>query len=154
MSSEWAMQRRLTWPCVVAGRRRVTGKLVEHGVAEVRSPLPHLERLPQHEGEEADQDAGLHAIGALLPDRAHAQLLLWDAQERIADMSIAMGRIAAYCRPENEVSLGFAEGLKNKIRVLQCHALHASRAMIASDWPLVHCRRSSLWTAAKTRTRL
>lgn len=64
-------------------------------------------------------------------------------------MSTAMGRIAAYCRPENKVSLGFAEGLNNKIRVLQCHALRASRAMIASDRLPVHCRRSSLWTAAK-----
>ncbi len=28
--------------------------------------------------------------------------------------------IAAYCQPENKVSLGFVEGLNNKIRVLQC----------------------------------
>ena len=28
--------------------------------------------------------------------------------------------IAAYCKPENKVSLGFVEGLNNKIRVLQC----------------------------------
>ena len=28
-------------------------------------------------------------------------------------------RIAAYCRPENKVSLGFVEGLNNKIRVIQ-----------------------------------
>jgi transposase len=27
--------------------------------------------------------------------------------------------IAAYCRPENKVSLGFVEGLNNKIRVIQ-----------------------------------
>ena len=30
--------------------------------------------------------------------------------------------IAAYCRPENKVSLGFVEGLNNKIRVLQRRA--------------------------------
>ena len=30
--------------------------------------------------------------------------------------------IAAYCQPENEVSLGFVEGLKNKIRVFQRRA--------------------------------
>ncbi|TAM58503.1 MAG: hypothetical protein EPN49_12450 [Rhodanobacter sp.] len=30
--------------------------------------------------------------------------------------------IAAYCRPENEVSLGFVEGLNNKIRVIQRRA--------------------------------
>jgi hypothetical protein len=27
--------------------------------------------------------------------------------------------IAAYCRPENKISLGFVEGLNNKIRVFQ-----------------------------------
>jgi transposase len=31
-------------------------------------------------------------------------------------------RIAAYCRPENKVSLGFVEGLNNKIRVIQRRA--------------------------------
>src|SRR3954453_23252019 len=30
--------------------------------------------------------------------------------------------IAAYCRPENKVSLGFVEGLDNKIRVIQRRA--------------------------------
>jgi len=27
--------------------------------------------------------------------------------------------IAAYCRPENKIALGFVEGLNNKVRVLQ-----------------------------------
>ncbi len=27
--------------------------------------------------------------------------------------------IAAYCKPENKVSLGFVEGLNDKIRVIQ-----------------------------------
>ena len=30
--------------------------------------------------------------------------------------------IAAYCRPENTVALGFVEGLSNKIRVLERRA--------------------------------
>ena len=30
--------------------------------------------------------------------------------------------IAAYCKPENKVALGFVEGLNNKIRVLQRRA--------------------------------
>ena len=30
--------------------------------------------------------------------------------------------IAAYCEPENKVSLGFVEGLNNKIRVIQRRA--------------------------------
>jgi len=43
--------------------------------------------------------------------------------ERFADMiDRHWGGIAAYCRPENKVSLGFVEGLNNKIRVLQRRA--------------------------------
>jgi transposase len=30
--------------------------------------------------------------------------------------------IAAYCKPENKVSLGLVEGLNNRIRVIQCSA--------------------------------
>ena len=30
--------------------------------------------------------------------------------------------IAAYCRPENKIALGFVEGLNNKVRVLQRRA--------------------------------
>ncbi len=30
--------------------------------------------------------------------------------------------IAAYCKPENKVSLSFVEGLNNKIRVIHRHA--------------------------------
>jgi transposase len=30
--------------------------------------------------------------------------------------------IAAYCRPENKVALGFVEGLNTKVRVLQRRA--------------------------------
>jgi len=32
------------------------------------------------------------------------------------------GGIAAYCQPENKVSLGFVEGLNSKIRVIQRRA--------------------------------
>ncbi|MEX3606104.1 MAG: transposase [Burkholderia sp.] len=32
------------------------------------------------------------------------------------------GRIAAHCKPENKVPLGFVEGLNNKIRVIQRRA--------------------------------
>ena len=45
----------------------------EHGswrITETRAALPHLEALPQHEGEKADEDMCLHAFGALVPDRA------------------------------------------------------------------------------------
>jgi len=35
--------------------------------------------------------------------------------------------IAAYCQPENKVSLGFVEGLNNKIRVIQRRAYGLKR---------------------------
>ena len=43
--------------------------------------------------------------------------------EKFADMiERHWDGIAAYCRPENKVSLGFVEGLNNKIRVIQRRA--------------------------------
>ena len=43
--------------------------------------------------------------------------------EKFADMiDRHWGGIAAYCKPENKVSLGFVEGLNNKIRVIQRRA--------------------------------
>jgi hypothetical protein len=46
--------------------------------AEACAALPLLERLPQHVGEEAHEDVGLDAIGALVPHRANAELALLD----------------------------------------------------------------------------
>ena len=40
------------------------------GISETSAALPHLEALPQHEGEKADEDMSLHAFGTLVPDRA------------------------------------------------------------------------------------
>ena len=40
--------------------------------------------------------------------------------------------IAAYCRPENKVVLGFVEELNNKIRVLQRGAYAGLRDVV--DW--------------------
>ena len=43
--------------------------------------------------------------------------------EKFADMiERHWDGIAAYCRPENKIALGFVEGLNNKIRVLQRRA--------------------------------
>jgi Transposase len=43
--------------------------------------------------------------------------------ERFADLiDRHWDGIAAYCKPENKVSLGFVEGLNNKIRVFQRRA--------------------------------
>ena len=48
------------------------------GVAEARTLLPHLQALPQHEGEKTDEDVGLDAIFALVPDRTDVELVLLD----------------------------------------------------------------------------
>jgi hypothetical protein len=62
-----------------------SGELLEHGargISETGALLPHLEALPQHESEEANQDMSLDAFGVLVPDGAHVQLILLDAKSR------------------------------------------------------------------------
>ena len=46
-------------------------------IAEPGAPLPLLERLPQHVGQEADQDVRLNALRLLVPDGAIERSLLW-----------------------------------------------------------------------------
>jgi hypothetical protein len=43
-------------------------------------PAPHLEALPQHEGEKADEDMYLPAILALVLDRTTVELVLLDKE--------------------------------------------------------------------------
>ena len=50
------------------------------GVAEASTALPHLQALPQHEGQKADENMCLHAILALVPDRTQIQLIFLDAE--------------------------------------------------------------------------
>jgi transposase len=50
--------------------------------------------------------------------------LRWQANKARASQPSSAARshwdgIAAHCQPENKVSLGFVEGLNNKIRVIQ-----------------------------------
>lgn len=55
--------------------------------------------------------------------------LKWQRLKPFEEFAMLIDRhwdgIAAYCRPENKVSLGFVEGLNNKIRVIQrrCYGL-------------------------------
>jgi hypothetical protein len=42
--------------------------------------LPHLQAVPQHEGERTDEDMRLHAILALVPDRTDVELVLLDTK--------------------------------------------------------------------------
>jgi transposase len=52
--------------------------------------------------------------------------LKWQRLKPYEEFAALIGRhwegIAAYCRPENKIALGFVEGLNNKIRVLQRRA--------------------------------
>ena len=49
--------------------------------------------------------------------------LLWsEIYEKFAEVSHHRDGIAAYCKPENKVSLGFVEGLNNRLRVIQRRA--------------------------------
>src|SRR5258708_39559346 len=50
------------------------------GVSETGAALPHLEALPQDEGEKADEDVSLNTVLALVPDRSDLQLVLLDAE--------------------------------------------------------------------------
>ncbi len=55
--------------------------------------------------------------------RASLKWQLLEPYEKFAEMIDRHWEgIAAYCRPENKVSLGFVEGLNNKIRVIQRRA--------------------------------
>jgi transposase len=55
--------------------------------------------------------------------RADALVVEYAPYEKFAEMiDRHWDGIAAYCKPENKVSLGFVEGLNNKIRVIQRRA--------------------------------
>jgi len=49
-------------------------------ISETGAALPHLQRLPQHEGEKTDEDVCLHAILALMSDRTDVELIFLDAE--------------------------------------------------------------------------
>lgn len=51
-------------------------------ITETGALLPHLQVLPQNEGAEADEDLGLHAILALMPDRPDTQFVRLDPEGR------------------------------------------------------------------------
>ena len=51
--------------------------------------------------------------------------------------------IAAYCRLENKVSLGFVEGLNNKIRVIQRRAYGLRRNVRAATHDLSQTRQTA-----------
>ena len=48
--------------------------------SEAGALLPHLEALPEHESEEANEDVSLDPILALMPDRTQVQLIFVNAK--------------------------------------------------------------------------
>jgi hypothetical protein len=62
--------------------RASSSSTVRGEFAETGALLPHLQAFPQHESEEAHEDVGLDAVGALVPDRANVQLILLDTKSR------------------------------------------------------------------------
>ena len=78
----------------------------EHGLSSQGEPWPAVELRTRGLGAAVLRElAGESQVAA-------AQAL----REIRRDDRSSLGRIAAYCRPENKVSLGFVEGLNNKIR--------------------------------------
>ncbi len=49
-------------------------------VSEAGAALPHLEALPQHEGQKAYEDVSLDAVLALMPDWTDVELIFLDAE--------------------------------------------------------------------------
>ena len=60
--------------------RASSSRIGARRVSEAGAALPHLEALPQDEGEKADEDVSLDAVLALMPDRTEVQLIFLDAE--------------------------------------------------------------------------
>ena len=65
--------------------------------------LPHLEALPQHEGEEAHEDVGLQTVGSLVPDRSHVQLIFLDAKSCFGLGELDVGLPQLFIAPIGDV---------------------------------------------------
>jgi hypothetical protein len=57
-------------------------------VTEACPALPHLQGLPQHEGQKAHEDVGLDAVGTLVPDRVYLEPILLDAKGRFGSREL------------------------------------------------------------------
>src|SRR5262249_56802440 len=59
--------------------------------------------LPQYEGQKAHEDVGLNAIGALVPDRAHLELIFLDAKRRFGLSELDVGLPQLFLAPVADV---------------------------------------------------
>jgi hypothetical protein len=65
--------------------------------------LPHLQALPQHEGEKANEDVGLDPILALVPDWTNAQLVFLDAKSSFSLCELDVGLPELLIAPVGDV---------------------------------------------------
>ena len=61
---------------------RASSSRIDRGreLTETRALLPHLQALPEHESQKADEDVSLNAVFALMPYRPDVQLVLLDPE--------------------------------------------------------------------------
>ena len=74
--------------------------------------------------------------------------------EKLATMiNLHWHGIAAYCKPQNKVALGFVEGFNNKIRVLQRRAYGLRDEEGSRGQKLLACMLPQLYPTSKASTR-
>ena len=81
-------------------------ELFEHGarrVAEAGAALPHLKALAAHEDVKVNEDMRRDAIGMLVPDRAHARLVLLDPERRLGLSELDVGLSERMIAPIRDV---------------------------------------------------
>src|SRR6185312_1910761 len=72
-------------------------------VSKAGALLPHLQALPQHECEEANEDMGLDSILALVPDRANVELIFLDTESSLSLCELDVGLPELLIAPVGDV---------------------------------------------------
>jgi hypothetical protein len=72
-------------------------------ISKVRTLLPHLQALPEHEGEKANEDTRLNAILALMPDRPQLELGFVDAESSLGLGELDIGSPQLLIAPIDDV---------------------------------------------------
>src|SRR5262249_4192661 len=93
----WATQRNRISPWVAVGKTtswdwmRASSSRMVRGELPRPALLPHFEALPEHEGEEANEDVGLDPVLPLMPDRTQVQLILVNAKSCVGLSELDVG---------------------------------------------------------------
>src|SRR5260370_658031 len=83
--------------------RRSSSRIVRGLRPRSARAWPLLERFPEHIGQEADEDVGLHAVRPLMPHRANRQLALLDAKRRLRLGKLDVRAPDALGRPVDDI---------------------------------------------------